>query len=368
MKTLQLYLIEIFSTLLFCLFISTTVFADPGTDGKIAAQAIPLDALPPSISYTPLSNTNSTAPRTLTATITDVDGVPTSGLGLPVLYWKINAGIWHSATGSHISGNNYQFTFDGGANGDLISYYIVAQDGAVTPNVGAYPSAGATGFTANPPACTSPPYFPSTYINNATPPVITYTALSNTDGTGNRKLTATITDADGVPTSGAGLPVLYWKRNSGTYTPATGSFVSGNNYEFTFGAGVAAGDAVSYYIVARDMASTPNVISHKSEGAIGFSYDPPACSTPPSFPDSYLINNTPLSGDYTVGTTAFNKITGKQIYFEKEVKKVTKEIPEYDKLENDKGFTNKVIGTRKVEVEEISWIPMENGKKYDGKL
>ncbi len=329
-----------------------------------------VDTDPPLISYTPLLDTSSTGARVLSTTITDsFSGVPTSGTGLPVLYWKINSGSYTAATAAYISGNNYEFTFGAGATvGDIVSYYIVAQDGAVTPNVGAYPSLGASGFTANPPAASTPPTTPGSYQVNA-PPVILYTPLTDINATGNRTLTATITDADGVPTSGAGLPVLYWNKNTDAYTGVTATSLGSNQYSFTFGGGVSIGDLVHYYIVAQDMTNPiPKVTAYKLDGASGFTYNPPACSTPPTSPDYYTITNTSLSGDYTVGTTAFNKITGKKIYFEKEVKKVTKEIPEYEKLENNKGFTNKVIGTKKVEVEEIAWIPMENGKKYDGKL
>jgi hypothetical protein len=123
-----------------------------------------LDLTPPSISYTALLNTASTTARTLSATITDPSGVPTTGAGLPVLYWNINNGTYNSATGVHQSGNTYDFTFGSGVSaGDVIRYYIVAQDEAGTPNVGAFPSSGAAGFTANPPAASTAPSTPSSY-------------------------------------------------------------------------------------------------------------------------------------------------------------------------------------------------------------
>ncbi len=131
-------------------------------------------------------------------------------------------------------------------------------------------------------------------------PAITYTPLTFTCGTDARTLTATITDPSGVPTSGAGLPVLYWKVNSGAYTAATGTWVSGNNYEFTFGAGVVTNDVVSYYIVAQDNASTPNVGAYPSAGAAGFTANPPAATTAPSTPSTYTISMV-LNGTYTVG-------------------------------------------------------------------
>ncbi|MFZ4059394.1 MAG: beta strand repeat-containing protein, partial [Ferruginibacter sp.] len=131
-------------------------------------------------------------------------------------------------------------------------------------------------------------------------PLISYTILPFTCGSGNRTLTASITDASGVPTSGSGLPVLYWKINAGAYNAATGVYVSGSNYSFTFGAGVVAGDVVSYYIVAQDNAGIPNVGAFPSAGAAGLAIDPPSASTAPTTPSSYSIRNT-LSGTYTVG-------------------------------------------------------------------
>ncbi|MEO6596724.1 MAG: cadherin-like beta sandwich domain-containing protein, partial [Planctomycetota bacterium] len=134
-----------------------------------------------------------------------------------------------------------------------------------------------------------------------TAPVISYTALGNTAGTGSRMLTATITDATGVPIAGAGLPVLYWKINAGGYTAVTASSLGSNQFQFTFGAGVTTGDMVSYYVVAQDTAGTPNVGAFPSAGATGFSANPPAASTPPTTPSSYTILAS-ISGAKTVGS------------------------------------------------------------------
>ncbi|MBK6365016.1 MAG: hypothetical protein IPF52_16605 [Saprospiraceae bacterium] len=110
------------------------------------------------------SFTCATTARTLIATITDQSGVPIAGLGLPVLYWRINAGLYTAATGTSLGGGQYSFTFGAGVGvGDVVSYYIVAQDGAGTANVGSFPSLGASGFTANPPLASTPPTTPSSY-------------------------------------------------------------------------------------------------------------------------------------------------------------------------------------------------------------
>lgn len=143
------------------------------------------------------------------------------------------------------------------------------------------------------------------------PPNISFTPFGNTTGTGSRTLTTTIFDPSGVPTTGTGLPVLYWKINSGSWNAATATYVSGSTYTFSFGSGVVLNDIVYYYIVAQDNTSpTPNVGSNPLAGASGFTPDPPACSTPPTTPYSYTIV-TALSGAYTVGSGGtYPSITG----------------------------------------------------------
>ncbi len=134
--------------------------------GAWELNGIPLDLSGPSISYTPLGN--GCAPstnQTLTATITDVTGVPTSGTGLPMLYYKVNAGAYTGVQGVSIGSNMYTFTFGAAATmtADVVSYYIVAQDVAGPPNASVSPSAGASGFSINPPAVSTPPTTPSAF-------------------------------------------------------------------------------------------------------------------------------------------------------------------------------------------------------------
>ncbi len=211
-----------------------------------------------------------------------------------------------------------------------------------------------------------------------TPPSITYSPLLNTSSTSNRTLTTIITDPSGVPTSGIGLPVLYWKiGENGSYSSATGSYVSGDEYSFSFGAGVVPGDTVFYYLAAQDNATPPNIGVIPNAGAGGFTANPPAVSTPPTNPEGYIIVNVPLAGDYTVGTTLFNRITGKNIYFEKVVQKVIKEVDvlvEVPVTNDEKGQVNEktsvasTTAKQLMEVEETTWIPMENGMPYTGDL
>lgn len=207
------------------------------------------------------------------------------------------------------------------------------------------------------------------------PPSISYSPLLNTNSTGARTLDAVITDPSGVPTSGIGLPVLYWKINSGgTWSAATGTYVSGNNYQFSFGSGVSVGDTVFYYVVAQDEATTPNVGAYPTAGAGGFTANPPAAATPPTNPSYYLISQSALSGTYTVGLNMFNRIAGRNIYFEKVVRRIMKEVDV--EIPAEKGEFTDATQTalipksekRLVEVEEVSYIPMENGQPFEGEL
>ena len=139
--------------------------ADAPDIGCDEFAGIHLDNIPPTIYYSELPNTASTDPQTLYAYIDDASGVPTIGIGLPVLYWNISGGSWNACQGVHTFYNEYTFTFGAGAlAGDMVSYYIVAQDSAYgTPNIASSPSDGASGFTPNPPACSTPPSYFSSY-------------------------------------------------------------------------------------------------------------------------------------------------------------------------------------------------------------
>lgn len=174
-----------------------------------------LDLLPPSISFTPLADVCSLGDRILTATITDVDGVPTSGAGLPVLYFRINSGPWNPVTAVSLGGNQYRFTFGAAAvQGNIISYYIVAQDNAGTPNVGSQPSAGAGGFTANPPAAATPPTSPNFYVIQPTLAAGTYLV-------GPGQVYTTITDAVNAYNNACLSGPVVFALTSATYTELT---------------------------------------------------------------------------------------------------------------------------------------------------
>lgn len=207
-----------------------------------------------------------------------------------------------------------------------------------------------------------------------TPPVITYTALGNTYSTSARTLTVNITDASGVPTSGIGLPRLYWRVNSGAYTGVAGTHVSGSQYTFTFGGGVSVGDTVRYFVAAQDNASPPNVAVFPSQGASGLTYDPPAASTPPTNPSSYLVVAPLAAGDYTVGLTLFERALGKKLTVQTMTRRVMREVPvgpEIDQKQNADALASlptPYARTEWREVEETYGVLMEGNQPYTGPM
>lgn len=149
-------------------------------------------------------------------------------------------------------------------------------------------------------------------------PAISYTPLLNTSSTSDRVLNISVTDASGVPTAGAGLPVIYYRKNAGSYVSTQCAFVSGSNYNCgilsaSLG-GVALADTIDYYVAAQDNAG--NVSVRPSTGAGGFTASPPAAATPPTTPDTYKIVGS-VSGSINVGTAeTFTSLTNAGGIFE----------------------------------------------------
>jgi CSLREA domain-containing protein len=138
-----------------------------------------------------------------------------------------------------------------------------------------------------------------------TPPTISYTAFSDTTSTSNRTLAVTVTDDTGVPTSGTGLPVIYFRKgSSGAYTSNQCSFVSGSSYScvvnYSLVGGAALGNTFQYYVLAQDSSPSSNVASNPSTGANGFTSSPPSASPPTTAPNSYVIT---CPGSLTVNDT-----------------------------------------------------------------
>lgn len=106
------------------------------------------DTTPPTITYTPLASTTSTASRTLEVTITDAGSGVATGANAPRIYYrKSTSQSYVSAQATSVSGNVYTFTIDyaalpGGsaASPDIIQYYVAAQDAASVPNGASSPT------------------------------------------------------------------------------------------------------------------------------------------------------------------------------------------------------------------------------------
>ena len=92
------------------------------------------------------------------------------------------------------------------------------------------------------------------------------------------------------------------------------------DYSLVSGGSVSPGDTIQYFVVAQDNAGTPNVTSNPLAGASGFTANPPAVSTPPNPPNSYLIlytisgsKNVGVGGDYATLTDAVNALNNSVI-------------------------------------------------------
>ena len=137
-------------------------------------------------------------------------------------------------------------------------------------------------------------------------PIITYTALPFTCGTGNVTLVANITDFTGVNITAVNKPRIYFKKNSGSYFSTQGLQVGGSatngTWNFTINTttlgGVTVGDKISYFVIAQDVTLNINV----GTGPVGgFGSDVNAVTEFPPAVDSFLISTALAPGTYTVG-------------------------------------------------------------------
>jgi hypothetical protein len=132
-------------------YIGTGTAPDIGAD---EFEGIALDVTAPSISYSLLSNTGCATDRTFTATITDASGVNTTIGTKPRLYFKKSTEAntyvgntnadngWKYVEATNASSpfsftTNYSLLTTPAAPGDIIQYFVTAQDNVTpTPNVG----------------------------------------------------------------------------------------------------------------------------------------------------------------------------------------------------------------------------------------
>jgi len=139
-------------------------------------------------------------------------------------------------------------------------------------------------------------------------PTISYSVLPFICSTGDRSLNGvSILDNTGVPIVGANQPRIYYRKNAGTWFSSQGTLASGTStnglWNFSIIAadmgGLVLGDNVQYYVIAQDLAGTPNVSSMPA-GVVAT--DVNTITTHPITPNNYNISSS-IGGNYTVGLT-----------------------------------------------------------------
>lgn len=122
----------------------------------------------PVITYTSITTPSCTySGMTITGVnITDATGIPLAGANVPRIYYKKNSGSWFSQPGTNTGGSatnsTWSFTIvesdmGGVSGGDIVYYYIVAQDITYITNTGSNPSTvAATGVNSIITAPTTP--------------------------------------------------------------------------------------------------------------------------------------------------------------------------------------------------------------------
>jgi trimeric autotransporter adhesin len=150
-------------------------------------------------------------------------------------------------------------------------------------------------------------------LNDASGPTINYTPIATQNCSNAPSLNATITDASNVNTSAGNRPRLYYKKHSEANAWA-GNTSANNGWKyveapntaspFTFTidyslltAAPTGGDTIHYFVVAQDLAATPNLGTNLGSYPTGFCPTSVAL-TAPAFPVAgfrgYLINPAPI--------------------------------------------------------------------------
>ena len=93
------------------------------------------DLWPPLITHTPLTNTTSSGPYAVNATITDYSGVASA-----TLYYNVNGGAYSQVAMTNPSANNWTGNIPGQPAGSTIGYYIRAVDASPQANAGNTPT------------------------------------------------------------------------------------------------------------------------------------------------------------------------------------------------------------------------------------
>lgn len=173
-------------------------------------------------------------------------------------------------------------------------------------------------------------------------PVVSFTQLNNTVSTSNRTTVsfATITDASGINTTAGTKPRLYYKKSTnanalvGNTSADNGwKWVEANNttspFDFTInyslltGGGVSPGEIIQYFVIAQDIAATPNV-TWSTGGTTPFGFNTNPTSVAISAGNFPIWGNVPsysialqLSGTYLIGTgQQFTSLTNSGGFFD----------------------------------------------------
>jgi hypothetical protein len=166
--------------------------------GADEGEFLPQDLTPPFITYTPIPLQTTLSPPNLSATVTDASGVASTPGTAPRIYFKrsTDANVFNNNTSATPGWKfvesttgispfdlaiNYNLLFGGGVSGgEIIEYFVVAQDLAIVPNVGIN-----TGdFNSNPTsvALTSAQFPMSNFINSYLINVLSGTVTVGTGG------------------------------------------------------------------------------------------------------------------------------------------------------------------------------------------
>jgi hypothetical protein len=260
-------------------------------------DGVPPDVTAPVISYIVLANSAATTTFTTTAfaTITDpLTGVATASGSRPRLYYKkstdnntfggntssTNGWKWVEATGTT---SPFNFTVDysiiNGVTvsiGNVIQYFVVAQDQAPTPNTGANPATGFVGTLVS--SITAAPTSPNSYT------IVTQSTWSgtgttwSTGGDWNSGSTPGPTDVVVIPGGLSNYPILTANQVAGNIDIQSGGSVtlnggdlqlSGtfNNNGTVSGSGKISLNGTSTQIISGTTGSTGNLELNNSAGA-----------------------------------------------------------------------------------------------------
>jgi hypothetical protein len=142
-------------------------------------------------------------------------------------------------------------------------------------------------------------YTPSTG-DQLQPTVRSYGFSSHSCGQSGRTFTVQLGDRAGVAT-GTNSPRMYYRINTGAWTSVQGSLATGSStlgtWTFSMTYAVNYGDVISWYMVAQDVATTPNLVSWPPGSNLGTNVN--TLNAPP-VPDTYTVY-MPLGGTYSVG-------------------------------------------------------------------